>query len=170
MSIPDKIQREHILSARDSWEAGAGKTSSPSTDYDVWIEGKPYPPKAILALAGKLVVDDSFGVGLFGGGESSGCANPFLRARGFVVMLKRPVGYRMPTYPADKSRFGYLLWILHQAADDAPASVAEVQQSLRRTPKNLVALAIAANLRGQTTHNYSESFNTRTIGVGTTAV
>lgn len=79
-----KITRADIEQALLDYQAGAAHSFGESTDYDLINDGKRYPPKAILGLAGKhalgrvLVPDD------FSGGEDSTCFR-ILRDHGFEV-------------------------------------------------------------------------------------
>lgn len=48
----EKITEKHIRQAAKHWEKNPGALGfGPSTKYDVYIDGKPFPPKAISALA-----------------------------------------------------------------------------------------------------------------------
>ncbi len=48
----DKVQKEHILQGiKDFEEKGMPNEYGPSSTYDLVVEGKPYPPKAIMAYA-----------------------------------------------------------------------------------------------------------------------
>jgi len=78
------ISRVDIEQAIHDFNAGAPHSFGESTDYDLIVEGKRYPPKAILGLAGKyalgrvLVPDD------FSGGDESTCFR-LLREYGFEI-------------------------------------------------------------------------------------
>jgi len=78
------ISRAHIEQAIHDFNGSAHHGFGESTDYDLIVQGKRYPPKAILGLAGKyalgrvLVPDD------FSGGDESTCFR-ILREHGFEV-------------------------------------------------------------------------------------
>ncbi len=51
----EKITKAHILEAAEYWEKHPGALGfGPSRKYDIYIDGKPFPPKAISALAYEL--------------------------------------------------------------------------------------------------------------------
>lgn len=50
-AIPDSITREHIEAALRDLEAGKGKEYGKSTQYDVVVGDRRYPPKAVIGLA-----------------------------------------------------------------------------------------------------------------------
>lgn len=82
------VQREHIEKALADLDAGASPVGfRDSTTYDVIHQGRPYPPKQLIALAlkhatGKVVKGDDFG-----GGEGTSCFRR-LRELGFLITEK----------------------------------------------------------------------------------
>ena len=82
------VQREHVEKALADLDAGilpAGFRDS--TTYDVIHQGRPYPPKQLIALAikhatGRVVTGDDFG-----GGEGTACFRR-LRELGFLITEK----------------------------------------------------------------------------------
>ncbi len=83
-----QVERAHVekaLADLDSGESPAGFRDS--TTYDVIHQGRPYPPKQLIALAlkhatGRLVTGDDFG-----GGEGTACFRR-LRELGFLITEK----------------------------------------------------------------------------------
>jgi len=61
------VQREHVEKALADLDAGVSPAGfRDSTTYDVIHQGRPYPPKQLIALAlkhatGRLVTGDDFG-------------------------------------------------------------------------------------------------------------
>ena len=64
------VQREHVEKALANLDAGVLPAGfRDSTTYDVIHQGRPYPPKQLIALAlkhatGRVVTGDDFGYGL----------------------------------------------------------------------------------------------------------
>ena len=82
------VQREHIEKALAELAVGVTLPGfRDSTTYDVIHQGRPYPPKQLIALAfkhatGKIVTGDDFG-----GGEGTACFRR-LRELGFLITEK----------------------------------------------------------------------------------
>ncbi len=82
------VQRAHVETAFADLDAGASPAGfRDSTTYDVIHQGRPYPPKQLIALAfkhatGKVVTGDDFG-----GGEGTACFRR-LRELGFLITEK----------------------------------------------------------------------------------
>ena len=83
-----QVQREHVEKALADLDAGVSPAGfRDSTTYDVIHQGRPYPPKQLIALAlkhatGRVVTGDDFG-----GGEGTGCFRR-LRDLGFLITEK----------------------------------------------------------------------------------
>ena len=82
------VQREHVEKALAELDAGVSPSGfRDSTTYDVIHQGRPYPPKQLIALAlkhaaGRMVTGDDFG-----GGEGTACFRR-LRELGFLITEK----------------------------------------------------------------------------------
>ena len=58
----EKITAEHIRKAAKVWTKDPGAMGfGSSTRYDVYVDGKPFPPKAISALAYKFATGETLG-------------------------------------------------------------------------------------------------------------
>ena len=83
-----QVQREHVEKALADLDAGVSPAGfRDSTTYDVIHQGRPYPPKQLIALAlkhanGRVVNGDDFG-----GGEGTACFRR-LRELGFLITEK----------------------------------------------------------------------------------
>lgn len=86
-NIPDNISREHVLNAVAGFEAGAEHEFGDSTGYDVIINEKPYPPKAIVGLAAKEANGKMLTPNDFSGGIGSKCFR-VLEEQGFEIERK----------------------------------------------------------------------------------
>ena len=51
MALPKGLTREHIEQAIAQLDTGAPHPFGASTDYDLLVNGKTYPPKAVVGLA-----------------------------------------------------------------------------------------------------------------------
>jgi 5-methylcytosine-specific restriction protein A len=85
--IPQEIQREHIVQALEEIDNEGFPKSHHSTKWDLVYEGKLYPPKWAIRIAGKYALGEEHSDQLFSGGTE---ANGFLEKRGFQVFPKRP--------------------------------------------------------------------------------
>ena len=90
MSIPRGITRRDILGAIRGFEAGVSHPYGPSTKYDLVVDSRRYPPKAIVGLAARrLNGDQPLDPDTdFSGGDGPGAANGVLRGLGFEVVRK----------------------------------------------------------------------------------
>jgi 5-methylcytosine-specific restriction protein A len=87
---PNKILKKHVRQAARIWDdAGGYKNFKNSISYDVVINGKPYPPKAISSCAHELATGRSLTVSEFAGSKD-GTWHRRLRTLGFTVIEKRP--------------------------------------------------------------------------------
>lgn len=91
--IPDGIKREHIIKAIELYNSGKQHAFADSTGYDLFHEGRNYPPKAIVGIAGELVTGIAMKPRDFSGGESSKCFR-ILQQSGFMIDSKHDGGER----------------------------------------------------------------------------
>lgn len=95
MAIPKEILREHIIEAIRI--ADTLNELRPSTGYDLYYDGKRYPPKEIIRLASGVALGyDSL---TFSGGDES---NNFLINLGFSITLKNSVDFIGLNYVKNK--------------------------------------------------------------------
>lgn len=94
MALPD-IDRTAVLAAIADYDRRGVEYPWVANKFALVHNGRPYPPKVIVAMATGLPVS------AFSGGEGGGAANPWLRKRGFTVerMPNAPLGNvkRTPT-------------------------------------------------------------------------
>lgn len=88
MALPPDITPEHIHKAIAQLADGVSHQFGPSTRYDLVVDDKRYPPKAVVGLAASLVTGRDYGPDGFSGGEGEQQANGLLRRLGFRVELK----------------------------------------------------------------------------------
>ena len=82
------VQREHVEKALADLDAGVLPAGfRDSTTYDVIHQGRPYPPKQLIALALKHATDRVVSGDDFGGGEGTACFRR-LRDLGFLITEK----------------------------------------------------------------------------------
>jgi 5-methylcytosine-specific restriction protein B len=86
-SIPKTITRDHVLQAIHEVDLDGYPEDARSTTYDLIHQGHRYPPKYILALAGKHATGEELDRASFTGGETS-TAFSVLRKLGFVIERK----------------------------------------------------------------------------------
>ena len=86
--IPKGITRQDVLDALASLDRGDPHLFGESTGYDLVEGGKPYPPKAVLGLAARRLLQHPLGPYDFKGGEKSECFR-ILRNLGFVIEPKQ---------------------------------------------------------------------------------
>ena len=84
--IPSTISRNHVLEAMHEIDELGVPDRRKSTGYCLIHKQRHYPPKYVISLAAKYAVGRELGPHEFYGGEGSGCANVFLRSRGFEVV------------------------------------------------------------------------------------
>jgi len=83
--IPQEITRDHVLRAlREIDEQGVPEGREP-TKWHLSHDGKTYPPKYVICLAGKYAQGNEHDHELFSGGSE---ANGFLESRGFTITPK----------------------------------------------------------------------------------
>lgn len=95
--IPDGISRDDILKAVELFDAGAPHQFGPSLYYDLLVNGKRYPPKAIVGLAARRLRGRVLLPTEFSGGEGSKCFR-VLKDLGFQIVQKErpPDGSHLP--------------------------------------------------------------------------
>jgi hypothetical protein len=79
---PEKIKKEHVLKATNLIDSGK-YAASPSTGYDVLINGKKYPPKEVMRIAHELASGEYLW-NLSGGNPT----NRYLQEMGFQIINK----------------------------------------------------------------------------------
>ena len=84
--IPTEIKRDHILSALIEIDRDGYAPRHGSTRWDLIHDGKSYPPKWSICIAGKYALGKMHRIELFSGGPE---ANDFLESRGFQVKEKQ---------------------------------------------------------------------------------
>src|SRR5438876_885814 len=85
--IPKGITREHILRGIADFEARKPHEFSESTGYDLFYDGKRYPPKAIIGLAAAAILGEPLRPEDFRGGLDTLCFR-ILEAQGFSIVAK----------------------------------------------------------------------------------
>ena len=86
MGIPNLIAKEHILRAiKETAESGVPERRR-SRDYCLAFEDVHYPPKYVISQAAKYAIGIELKPSEFSGGEGPGCANHFLRSKGFHII------------------------------------------------------------------------------------
>src|SRR5579862_393951 len=98
--LREQITREDIEQGIAALERGEPHAFGPSTFYDLLVDGKRYPPKAVVGLAARRVLGRALRPDEFSGGESS-WAFHLLRERGFDVLPKstNDHGSKLPKSP-----------------------------------------------------------------------
>lgn len=87
-NIPNGITAEHIKKAAKDYENGdIEHRFINSIKYDVIIDGKRYPPKAIIGLASRYIIGHVLTPADFSGGIGTTCFN-VLQNNGFPFVLK----------------------------------------------------------------------------------
>jgi hypothetical protein len=87
-SIPSGLSIEHVLLALADLDSGTDHPFGSPTGYELVLEGKRYPPKAVIGLAFRHSTGQILPPEDFSGGEAPGQANHVLRSLGFVVEKK----------------------------------------------------------------------------------
>lgn len=86
---PEEVLKSHVRKAAQIWRKEGGLLNfRNSTKYDVIIDGKPYPPKAISSIAHQLATKNSLRADEFGGSRG-GIWHRRLKALGFQIQGKR---------------------------------------------------------------------------------
>ena len=86
-TIPDGINRDHVLEAIARFDAGSSHEFADSTAYDLLHEERRYPPKAIVGIASEVLTGVQFTPKDFKGGIESKCFR-ILESNGFQIVPK----------------------------------------------------------------------------------
>ena len=87
---PERILKKHVISAAKHWDANNGhRKFRNSRSYDVIVQGKAYPPKAICSYAHELATGIALSPNEFGGAKD-GIWHRMLKNLGFPIIEKRP--------------------------------------------------------------------------------
>lgn len=85
---PEKVFKSHVREAAKIWRKEGGFLNfKNSTKYDVIIDGKPYPPKAISSIAHQLATEQILRADEFGGSKE-GIWHRRLKTLGFTIQEK----------------------------------------------------------------------------------
>jgi putative restriction endonuclease len=123
-ALPDALTAAQVLEAVREFDSGREHLFADSTGYDVVVEGKHYPPKAIVGLAAELVTGSQYGPDDFSGGLGSKCFR-LLEQAGFQIVEKATSGAWI--FQGNPQRFdidGYLrrnsfiYWGVNRYVDD----------------------------------------------------
>jgi hypothetical protein len=85
-----QITRADVLKAAADFDTGVAHEFGNSVTYELMVEHRPYPPKAILGLAARSVFGRVVRPDELSSGEASSCFR-VLRALGFEIRRKDPV-------------------------------------------------------------------------------
>src|SRR4051812_45808900 len=85
--VREQITRQDIEEGIAALMRGELHAFGPSTFYDLLVDGKRYPPKAVVGLAARRLLGRPLRPDEFSGGEDS-WAFRLLRERGFEVVPK----------------------------------------------------------------------------------
>jgi hypothetical protein len=83
VEIPKDIKREHVLKAIKRINVVGVESLNPSTGYDLFFEGRLYPPKEVLQIASFEATGARIRK-LYGGNHT----NNFLIELGFEILIK----------------------------------------------------------------------------------
>ena len=89
MSIPENINKEHLLKAIEKIDLEGIPKGADSQFYDVSYLGKKYPPKLIVSYANIFANGNELNRRLFEGGDNTPCFK-LLRKHDFQIELKSP--------------------------------------------------------------------------------
>jgi len=85
--LPHQLPREAILAAAHAYDLGHPHTFADSRDYDLLINDRCYPPKAIVGIAASSLTGLTFTPADFSGGIKSKCVR-LLTDQGFQIVHK----------------------------------------------------------------------------------
>ncbi len=85
--LPHQLPRQAILAAAHAYDAGVNHAFADSKDYDVIINNRRYPPKAIVGIAASALTCLTFTPADFSGGIKSKCVR-LLTDQGFRIVNK----------------------------------------------------------------------------------
>ncbi len=128
------IKHEHVLQAISKIDAEGVPNDAQSTFYDLVYDGKAYPPKYLLSLAGEFANGVLLDRGLFSGGEKSK-AFRHLRKLGFHIEEKKAL-YKLIENFLDQADAGEELGVskYQQKYDDLAVSVSFGKGNFARIP------------------------------------
>ncbi|MSU47392.1 MAG: hypothetical protein EXS42_09810 [Lacunisphaera sp.] len=114
MEIPEGITREDVLDGIERFEKYGTTDFAESITYDLFLNGRRYPPKAILGLSTFRLLAHSLTHADFKGGEDSKCFR-ILRKLGFEIVPKAsPRAWlemaRDPVHGGNGWEFGHAIW------------------------------------------------------------
>jgi hypothetical protein len=89
-AIPTGVSPDAIRDAAVRLDAGEQHPFGIATAYEAVVNGKRYPPKALIGVAARHHLGLELGPDDFRGGERTGEANWYLRKLGFEVVSKEP--------------------------------------------------------------------------------
>jgi 5-methylcytosine-specific restriction protein A len=145
---PEKVLKSHVREAATIWRKNGGFLNfKNSTRYDVIIDGKPYPPKAISSIAHQLATEQVLRADDFGGSKE-GIWHRRLKALGFQIQEK---GQRS-TFSAEVSKSLKLshsarLKKIAEAAKQPPAKLQTQVTRYARSPHVVAERLVIANGR-----------------------
>ena len=87
MSIPTNISKEHILKAIEKIDSEGIILNADSNYYEVYYEGKYYPPKLIVSFANIFANGSELDRNSFQGGTNTPCFK-LLQSNGFEIVFK----------------------------------------------------------------------------------
>ena len=87
MSIPNNITKEHLLKAIEKIDGEGITLNADSNFYDVYYEGKYYPPKLIVSFANIFANGSELDRNSFQGGTNTPCFK-LLQSNGFEIVFK----------------------------------------------------------------------------------
>jgi 5-methylcytosine-specific restriction enzyme A len=85
--LPNGITKEQLIKAIRKIEAGIKHSFAESTTYDVFFEGKRYPPKAVVGIAAEDLIGRQLRPTDFTGGLKSKCFR-ILEKNEFTIITK----------------------------------------------------------------------------------
>ena len=87
MSLPTNITREHILKAIEKIDSEGVSINADSNYYDVYYNGKYYPPKLLVSFANIFANASELDRNSFHGGTNTACFK-LLQSNGFEIVCK----------------------------------------------------------------------------------
>ncbi|WP_016788122.1 DUF3427 domain-containing protein [Vibrio cyclitrophicus] len=159
LTLSSPLIASHIYSAVEAFEELDGKVSTykDSTDYDIVINGKAYPPKAIFGLALSELLDATVQSKHFAGGKTSECFK-VLQKLGFEIRDK--IKRETEIFDCSNFEIGKLyskLEAIDLAGAAPPKQVRDITGITRF--KNCVVLFVTLNKEDkEDAHKYKDSF------------
>lgn len=94
MPIPTSIRAIHVIQALAALDQGEPHHFGEPTRYELHHNGRRYPPKAVIGIAGRFATGEELRPGDFSSGEQRSQAVGYLRALGFTVLPITEAGHR----------------------------------------------------------------------------